>query len=325
MTSYFNNLNLIALFWRWRKEILTATIVAGIAAIIFSSPFFIKPLFSSTAIVYPDNIKPYSQENNTEQMLQFFESADIRDSIIKKYNLYKHYDIDPSGDQAYYSISLYYKDAVSIRKTLYESVEIKVSDTDPETARSMVNSIMDAYNKKVKHVRHEKFGEVFTLRQRMVSHKFHEIDSLNQLLKGMHSKNQLINFDKQTSEMIKGYLGTVDGVNKSSINMPEVLRLKKELENNGTDFFILDQQFRQAIIQLGRLKSKEDSAYRDYNSDLSYINVITAPYAAQKKSYPVRWIIIVSAMLVTILTSMIVVTLIENRKKITAAITSQPN
>ena len=36
MTSYFNNLNLIAIFWKWRKQILIATIAAGIAAIVFS-------------------------------------------------------------------------------------------------------------------------------------------------------------------------------------------------------------------------------------------------------------------------------------------------
>ena len=323
MTSYFNNLNLVALFWKWRKEILTATIAAGIAAIIFSSPFFIKPLYSSTAIVYPDNIKPYSEENNTEQMLQFFESSDIRDSIIKKFHLYNHYGINPQGDMAYYYVSLYYKDAVSIRKTLYESVEIKINDTDPETARSMVNAIMDFYNKKIKRVRHEKFGEAYTLRQRMVYCKFHEIDSLNQLLKGMHSKNHLINFDKQTTEMIKGYLRTVDGANKANINTTEVLNLKNELENSGTDFFIIDQQFRQGIIQLGRLKALEDSAFRDYNSNFSYMNVISAPYATQKKSYPVRWLITISAMLVTMFTSMIVVAIIENRKKISEAITSQ--
>lgn len=325
MTSYFNNLNLTALFWKWRKEILTATIAAGIAAIIFSSPFFIKPLYSSTAIIYPDNIKPYSEENNTEQMLQFFESADIRDSIIKKFDLYNHYGINPAGDKAYYYVSLYYKDAVNIRKTLYESVEIKVSDTDPATACSMVNAIMDVYNKKVKRVHLEKYGEAYAMRQRVVEHKMHEIDSLNQLLKGIHTKTHLINFDKQTTEMIRGYLRTVDGAGKTNINTPEVLRLKKELENSGTDFFIIDQQFRLALKAFGTLKAKEDSAYSDYKSEFSYINKITAPYPAQKKSYPVRWLITITAMLVTLITSMIVVAMIENRKKIAAAITSQPD
>lgn len=325
MTSYFNNLNLIALFWKWRKEILTATIAAGIVAIIFSSPYFIKPLFSSTAIVYPDNIKAYSAESNTEQMLQFFESADIKDSLIKKFDLYKHYGIDPAGDKAYYYVSLNYNDAVSIRKTLYESVEIKVRDTNPETASSMVNAIMDLFNKKVKRVQHEKFSEAYALTKRVVNHKIREIDSLNLLIKAMHTKNHLINFDKQTIEMVKGYLRTVDGASRTSINTPEVLSLKKELENNGTDFYILDEQFRQDIKELGKLKENEDVAYNEYNRDFSYINVISAPYASQKNSYPVRWLITISAMLVTLITSMIVVTIIENRKKLSAAITSQPD
>jgi len=322
MTSYFNNLNLIAIFWKWRKQILIATIAAGLAAVVFSSPFFIKPLYTSSAIIYPNNIKAYSDESNTEQMLQFFESADIRDSLIQKFDLYKHYEIDPNGKRAYYYISLNYADAVTIRKTLYESVEIKVRDTDPVTACNMVKAIMDLFNKKVKAVQHEKFAEAYALSQKVVKHKIREIDSLNILLKGMHIRNQLLDFDQQTKEMVRGYLRTIDGASRTSINTPEVLRLKKELETNGTDFLIIDNQFRQAIEELGKLKEAEDQTYRDYKRDFSYINLITAPYPAQKNSYPIRWLIVLSVMLVTVITSMIVVIAIDNRKKFSVAITS---
>jgi len=322
MTGYFNNINLIAIFWKWRKQILIATIAAGLAAIVFSSPFFIKPLYTSTAIIYPNNIKAYSDESNTEQMLQFLESADIRDSLIRKFDLYKHYDIDPKGKRAYYYITLYYADAVTIRKTLYESVEIKVRDTDPVTACNMVNAIMIIFNQKVKKVQREKYAEAYALSQQVVYHKIHEIDSLNILLKGMHTRNQLIDFDKQTTEMIRGYLRTIDGASRTSINTPEVLRLKKELEANGTDFLIIDNQFRQAIEELGKLKEAEDLAFRDYKRDFSYINLITAPYPAQKNSYPIRWLIVLTVMLVTKITSILVIIAIENRKKLSAAITS---
>jgi len=322
MTGYFNNINLIAIFWKWRKQILIATIAAGLAAIVFSSTFFIKPLYTSTAIIYPNNIKAYSDESNTEQMLQFLESTDIRDSLIRKFDLYKHYDIDPKGKRAYYYITLYYADAVTIRKTLYESVEIKVRDTDPVTACNMVNAIMIIFNQKVKKVQREKYAEAYALSQQVVYHKIHEIDSLNILLKGMHTRNQLIDFDKQTTEMIRGYLRTIDGASRTSINTPEVLRLKKELEANGTDFLIIDNQFRQAIEELGKLKEAEDLAFRDYKRDFSYINLITAPYPAQKNSYPIRWLIVLTVMLVTKITSMLVIIAIENRKKLSAAITS---
>jgi capsular polysaccharide biosynthesis protein len=322
MTGYFNNLNLIAIFWKWRKQILVATIAAGLAAIVFSSPFFIKPLFTSTAVIYPYNMKAYADESNTEQMLQFLESADIRDSLIKKFDLYKHYDIDPAGKKAYYYITLSYTDAVTIRKTLYESVEIKVRDTDPDTACNMVKAIMDIFNKKVKQVQHEKYAEAYALSQQVVLHKIREIDSLNLLLKGMHIQYQLLNFDQQTKEMVRGYLRTIDGASRTSINTPEILSLKKELETHGTDFLIIDNQFRQAIEELGKLKEAEDLTYRDYQRDFSYINLITAPYPAQKNSYPIRWLIVLSVMLVTLITTMMVVIAIENRKHLSAVITS---
>lgn len=324
MSDYFNNINLIRLSWKWKKQILIATLSAGIAAILFSSPFFIKPLYNSTAIVYPYNIKAYSDESNTEQMLQFLESVDIRDSLIRKFDLYKHWDINPTNQKAYYYVSLYYNDAVTIRKTLYESVEIRVRDTDPVIACNMVKAIMDLYNKKVKWIQEEKYAEAYTLSQRLVKHKISEIDSLNLLLKGMHTKKQLIDFDKQTTEMIRGFLRTIDGANRTSINTPEVLRLKKELEVHGTDFLIIDNQFRQAIVELGNLKEVEDKAYSDYNRDFSYLNIISAPFPAQKNSYPIRWLITLSTMLVTVIVSMLVIIVLENRKKLLSAITSDP-
>jgi hypothetical protein len=322
MTGYFSNLNLIAIFWKWRKQILVATIAAGLAAIVFSSPFFIKPLFTSTAVIYPYNMKAYADESNTEQMLQFLESADIRDSLIKKFDLYKHYDIDPAGKKAYYYITLSYADAVTIRKTLYESVEIKVRDTDPVIACNMVKAIMDIFNKKVKQVQHEKYAEAYALSRQVVLHKIREIDSLNLLLKGMHIQYQLLDFDQQTKEMVRGYLRTIDGASRTNINTPEILSLKKELETHGTDFLIIDNQFRQAIEELGKLKEAEDLTYRDYKRDCSYINLITAPYPAQKNSYPIRWLIVLSVMLVTLITTMMVVIAIENRKQLSAVITS---
>jgi len=322
MTSYFNNFNLIALFWKWRKQILIATFAAGVAAILFSSPFFIRPLYTSSAIIYPYNMKAYSDESNTEQMLQFLESVEIRDSLIRKFDLYKHYQIDQSGDKPYYEVSQYYNDAVTIRKTLYESVEIKVRDINPMMSCNMVSEIIAMYNLKVKRVQHEKYTEAYQNAKQMVNHKIREIDSLNILLKGMHINNQLLDFDKQTMEMVKGYLRTVDGASRTSINTPEVLKLKKELETSGTDFLIIDNQFRQAIDELGKLKEAEDLAFKDSNRDYTYYNVITNPFPAQKNSYPIRWLITLSTMLVTIIMTMIVILIIENRKKISEVFTS---
>jgi capsular polysaccharide biosynthesis protein len=322
MMNYFNNLNLIALFWKWRKQILIVTLVAGVAAVVITMPFIIKPLYSSSAIVYPANLKAFSNESNTEQMMQFLESSDIRDSIVRKFDLYRHYNINPAGKKAYYHVSIAYSEAVTISKKNYESVEIRVSDINPDTACHMVNAIIYFFNKKVRAVQDEKFKEIYVQNQAMVHLKINEIDSLNNLLKGMHTKNQLIDFDTQTTEMIRGYLRTIDGASRTSVNTPEILRLKKELEEKGTDFLIIDNQFRQAIEQLGKLKEAQDLAFKDYKRDFSFVNSITAPVPAEKNYYPIRWLIVLSTMLATMITAMIVIVIIDNRKRLSELVTS---
>ncbi|MFM7079592.1 MAG: hypothetical protein ACKOYC_07345, partial [Bacteroidota bacterium] len=83
-----------------RKYAKQLSIVAGstiLLSIVFSSEFFIKPKFKSTAIVYPSNLIPYSTESPTEQMIQLFGSDEIRDEIIKDFDLFKHYEVDTTS------------------------------------------------------------------------------------------------------------------------------------------------------------------------------------------------------------------------------------
>ena len=134
MESQFYQINLLHILLKWKIHLAVIVILAIVLAAIFSGPTFITPKFKSFAVVYPSNISPYSDENETEQMLQILQSKDISDSIIKKYDLAKHYEID-SNYKYFYSTMMYeYSQNVSITKTPYEGVRIEVSDKDPNIA-----------------------------------------------------------------------------------------------------------------------------------------------------------------------------------------------
>ena len=166
---------------------------------------------------------------------------------------------------------------------------------------------------------------IYRLSHETVLRKEHEIDSLSNMLKMMSTKYQLVDVDLQTEQMIKGYLRTIDGATRTSINTPEVLKLKKQLETRGALHYYINEQFHMAVESLGKLKTNEDEALADYKRDYTFYNVVTAPYPSQKKAYPVRWVIILTAMAVTLLTSMLVVILIENRETISSSITTYPD
>src|SRR5215213_8719807 len=92
--KFFNSVDLLQLVKRWRIHLLLVGVISCAAAIVFTMPFFIKPKYKSFALVYPSNLIAYSTESATEQMLQLAQSYDIRNKIIKTFDLFTHYDID---------------------------------------------------------------------------------------------------------------------------------------------------------------------------------------------------------------------------------------
>ena len=86
--SGFDVLFVVNIVLKYKIPLIVIAVLSIILSAVFSSEYFIKPKFKSTAIVYPSNLVPYSTESPTEQMLQLFESDDIRDELIRDFDLF---------------------------------------------------------------------------------------------------------------------------------------------------------------------------------------------------------------------------------------------
>jgi uncharacterized protein involved in exopolysaccharide biosynthesis len=93
----------------------------------------------------------------------------------------------------------------------------------------------------------------------------------------------------------------------------------RNLEQYGPEAIDLENKIIAEATTYVDVKLDYEQNLRFFNSDLTYSNIVTEPYPADKKSYPVRWVIValcgLGAFLITILTLFI----IENRKKIIPA------
>ena len=94
----FNTKDIIAVIFKNKTAIIIVTVIAAIAGTVVS--FMLKPKFKSYAVVYPVNLSPSSEESNTEQLLQYFNSEEVKQAVAKKFDLYKHYEIDPNYKEA---------------------------------------------------------------------------------------------------------------------------------------------------------------------------------------------------------------------------------
>lgn len=314
MESQFYQINLLQLLLKWKFHLAIIVVIAIILAAVFSSPFFITPKYESNAVVYPANISPYSDESETEQMLQVFQSSDIRDNVIRKFDLAKHWEIDSSYKYFYTTMLWEYSQNVKIGKTPYEGVSIEVLDKDPQIACDMVNAIMEGYNDKVKQLHEIKFGEVVKMYERAIRKKGNYVDSLENRFFELSTEYGLLDYTSQSREIARGYLKTIDGSGASHINKSEVLRLKQNIEEKGGEFIYLQFLIEEEAEKYSTLKMDYDQAIMDFDRQFTYLNVITKPFAADKKAYPVRWLIVVISAIASLFIAFLVVLIIENYK-----------
>jgi uncharacterized protein involved in exopolysaccharide biosynthesis len=313
MENYFNNTNLVNLLLKWRIHLIVILAVAVVLAVLFSSPFFITPKFKSFAVVYPANVSPYSEESETEQMFQILQSQEIVDSVVAKFDLPAHYEISP--DYKYFKTALYYEFSqnVKIEKTPYDAVSIEVLDKDPVMAANVTSAIIDFYNLKVGRMHKSKYSEVIFMYDRLLYNKAKTIDSLKAALYELSVESGLLSYEQSSEEIMRGYLRTViGGGGPANINQAEVKRLKENMEKRGGELIMLVESIKNEARTYADFKVEYEDALRFYNASLTYCNVITQPFPADKKSYPIRWLIVVMTFILTLFFSIVVILLVEN-------------
>ena len=72
-------------------------------------------------------------------------------------------------------------------------------------------------------------------------------------------------------------------------------------------------------VKYAEVQLEYEKELRFMVSDLSYSNIITEPYPADKKSYPIRWVVVTLSALGALLVSILVLFIIENRKRFVPA------
>lgn len=311
MEKIFNNKTLLQLILKWKVHLLIIAIFSAIIGIFISSPIVITPKYKSTAIIYPTNLYEYSKESTTEQMYQILMSTDIKFKMLEAFKLDKHYKLDRK-DPLFITYFLdEYNDNVSISKTEFESVEIRVYDKDPKIAAQMVDSIISFYNQKVAELHKIKQKEMMEIMSRAMKEKQKELDSIENLLFDLRTKYGLLNYTTQVNKITEGYLQG----NK------QALELYKNFAQYGGIYKQLDTlslAYNKAFI---KYKNLYDNAKQEYNKKITYAQIIQKPFPADKKSYPVRWIIVLLTTLGGLIIALIVIAFIESKQKSTTTST----
>lgn len=292
MKKYFENDEILAIIWRWKKELGIVFVAAFLISALISSPFIIKPKYKSFARVYPSNLNSYSEESYSEQMLQLLESDVIRDKLIKEFDLQKHYDIKDSDKNKIENLHKEYDDNVRFNKTKYESVEIEVIDIDPGVAYKMLNRLIVIFNEQVKSVQDQQLTEAVKSIKYVLEVKGKEIDSLEKKINFIRRKYGILDYKSQVKNISKEYYKTLGGAKGSD---GRIAKLERELENlktKGAEYERLTSVLNSTQEETNKIKLDYDYKMKELSRNKKFANIIVNGYKSDKKVYPVRWLII---------------------------------
>jgi len=327
----FSAIKLVMFFWSKRKILISITVVAVLASAIFSSPFFIPPKFKSTVVLFPtstnsisrallsDNqgykqdLLQFGEEENAEQLLQILNSSKIRNRIVKKYNLMKHYDIDQEGKFKRTLLMKEYESNIRYRRTENMAVEISVLDIDPDTAALIANDISALLDTvKIKMQKERAYKGYLIVKREHESLKIDirvKEDSLTKL-------RELGVQDYETqSEMINRQLAIEIAKNANSSSVKALNKKMEILAKYGGPYVSLRDALEHDKKRFSEVSEKYDKARIDAEEELPQTFIVDRAFPAEKKTYPVRWVIVAVATLSSLLLSMFVLIMLEGIKQ----------
>ena len=292
----------------WKKLTVVA-LIAFVVGIFISSPMVIKPLYKSYSVVYPVNLSPSSEESTTEQLLQWFNSEEVKKAVCEKFDLYKHYDIDTLDARHQTWFNLKFKERVSINATLYESIEISVKDQSPEMSQKIVNGLINAVNDLIMAVKKERLHEYILNNENELKRATGKVDSLKYMIDNIRKEYNIIDVQYQAKYISKEIVKSPN-LSESNAKTAEGLKTKK------TELDRLGNVIGSEIGTYNYIRNQIDGYLLDYANKVSFTNVVSKPTLPDSKCYPIRSLVVAIITLSSLLIACIVLVYlnIKNQK-----------
>lgn len=322
----FDSSSLGLFFYAWRKHLIIIGAVTCLLSILFSSPFFITPLYKSSVILFPvssnsvskalltdqptakSDILEFGEDEQTEQMLQILSSGVIRDKVINKFNLMEHYGISHDSKFKYTNLYKEYESNITFRRTEFMAVKITVLDRDPQVAADIANTISDLVDSTKNSMQKERAMKGFKIVEKEYLKLQSEIAGMEDSLTKIRERGV---FDYETqSEMMNQQLA----IEIARGNQRGIEALNKKLDvlaKYGGAYVSIRDQLEHEKKQLSYLKARYEEAKVDATENLPQKFVVESAFKAEKKSYPIRWVIVVISVLSTLLISILVIITVE--------------
>lgn len=326
--SEFDSTNLVTFLYRKRRILF----ITGIAAIIVSSiaAILIPNKFKSEVVLFPtstssvskallsqnpgsnNDLMKFGEEEEAEQMLQVLNSDKIRNRIIEKYDLMHHYDIDTTSPIRNTLLHKEYESNINFRRTEFMSVVIEVLDQDPQMASFIANDIAQLVDTVRNEMQRARAIQAFQIVKAEYDAAVYDIRTKEDSLQAIMNMG-VYDYESQSEVLYEQYaIALARGDERVKNNVKEKLDI---LAKYGPTYISLRDHLEHQRKQLIEVKSKYDEAKVDAEQNITTKFIVSSAVPAERKSYPVRWLIVAVSTLSTLLFTVVLLVLIDMVRK----------
>jgi uncharacterized protein involved in exopolysaccharide biosynthesis len=328
--SDFDSTNLIAFLYKYRKPLIILSFSAAIISAIAS--FFIREKYLSTVVLFPastssisksvmtedaagkNDIVAFGEEEQAEQMLQILNSDMIRSTIRDKYDLMKHYRIKSDEKYPITKFNKMWESNVTYKRTEFLSIRIDVLAFNPDTAALIANDIAQLLDDAKNKMQQDRAKEAL----QVIEAEFNKFQAHLELVDDSITKIRergLQDFETQIEMLSEQYYRALaEGNSSGAKKLEEKLGVFSKYGSAYMALFTNAEYERERLIML---RSKYEETKVDATQNIPHKFVVNQAYRAEKKEYPIRWLIVVISTISTFLFTAIAIIAVENYKRIT--------
>jgi uncharacterized protein involved in exopolysaccharide biosynthesis len=321
--------NLLVFLFKWRWQLVVIGLIAAVLSAIAS--FMIEEKFRSAVKLYAatqhsigeqfyeetkkNDLLEFGEKEDAERMLQLLNSDRIRGQVIQQFNLWEHYEIDPSEPGANTLMQKEYDSNVSSKLTRFGSIEIEVLDKNNERARDMANAIAHMADSLASELRNTRAMDAFKYAESSLLQVKEEIVEMEDSLSILHNLG-VYDYETQIEGLNEQY---ATAIVRGEPQRAQTIKMQMEaISQYANAFSKLTTLLEAAYDREAILKKRYDLMKIDATSRLSSVFIVDAASAADKKAYPVRWLIVAMSTTAAILFSIILILIVENIRRLKA-------
>jgi len=308
-------------------------LLVGVAAFVISTvgAFMITPKYKSTVTMFAASsvsvsksllaksyqsakggILNFGEEEEAEQLLQILNSEELRNRIIQKFDLAKHYKIDMNSKYPMTQLGTEFSGNFKFSKTQFLSISIDVLDENPKLAAEMANYAAAMVDTVMNRLHHERAQKALNLVTRELVSVQTQMKNLEDSLSVIRKAG--INDYKSMSKVFnEAYAKAI--LKNNPQTMQKIEAKLAVLSKYGSPY--LSMTFLQEYLseRLSDMQQKYAEAKVDVEQDLPYKYIVDSATPSEKKATPKRMIIILVSTLSAIFFALLFLIILDSVRK----------